>query len=70
MSVIVHDEMPVDLALRLLWREATREDIINQIRTKRYHVKPSQIKHDKVKGFIKGKRRRRSVAKRQMTKGY
>jgi len=27
MSVIVHDDMPIDQALRMLWREAIRENI-------------------------------------------
>ena len=64
MSVIVNDKMPIDLALRLLWREATREGIIATLQKYRYHVKPSARKHDKKKVFAKRKRRRRAAAKR------
>lgn len=70
MSVIVHDEMPVELALRLLWREATREGIIESIKNNRYYVKHSTKRHNRVKRFTKAKKRKRSIAKRRQTKGY
>lgn len=65
MSVIVHDDMPIDLALRLLWREATREGVIDKLQTNRYYVKPTAIKHDKKKVWIKTKKRRRKAARRK-----
>lgn len=64
MSVIVNDEMSIDLALRLLWREATREGIIEKLQEKRYYVKPTAVKHAKKKVFAKAKRRRRQAARR------
>lgn len=64
MSVIVNDKMPIELALRLLWREATREGIIKTLQEKRYHVKPSAKKHAVKKEFAKRKRRRRAAARR------
>ena len=64
MSVIVNDKMPIDLALRLLWREATREGIIETLQKFRYHVKPSVRGHQIRKEYIKRKKRRRAAARR------
>lgn len=64
MSVIVNDKMPIELALRLLWREATREGIIKTLQENRYHEKPSKARHDRRKEFAKRKRRRRAAARR------
>ncbi len=64
MSVIVNDEMPLDLALRLLWREATREGIIEKLQEKRYYVKPTATRHAQKKIFAKSKKLRRKRARR------
>lgn len=64
MSVIVNDKMPIDLALRLLWREATREGIIQKLQANRYYVSPTSKRHDKRKVHEKAKRRRRQAARK------
>lgn len=64
MSVIVNDEMSIDLALRLLWREATREGIIEKLQEKRYYVPQTVKQHAIRKVFSKMKRRRRTYARR------
>lgn len=69
MSVIVNEKMPIDHALRLLWREATRENVIKTLQANRYHVKPSAKRHAKTKIFAKIKKRRRAAARRSATKG-
>lgn len=65
MSVIVNDKMPIDLALRLLWRESTREGIISTLQANRYYVPASQKRHVVKKAVAKGKRRRRAAARRE-----
>lgn len=64
MSVIVNEEMPIDLALRLLWREATREGIIEKLQGRRYFVSQTERNHARRKVFSKMKRRRRQSARR------
>ncbi|GAB4286098.1 MAG: hypothetical protein Kow0081_4110 [Candidatus Dojkabacteria bacterium] len=64
MSVIVDDKMPIDLALRLLWREATREGIIKKLQEIRYYVPKTTKRHNKKKKFAKMKKRRRAEARR------
>ncbi|MCA9381532.1 30S ribosomal protein S21 [Candidatus Dojkabacteria bacterium] len=64
MSVIVNNKMPIDLALRLLWREATREGIIQTLKDKRYFVPKTAKKHAVKKVYIKMKKRRRAAARR------
>jgi ribosomal protein S21 len=64
MSVIVNDNMPLDLALRLLWREAMREGIIQKLQANRYFVGRSQVRHDSKKIYSKIKRRKRAAARR------
>jgi ribosomal protein S21 len=66
MSVIVHDDMPIELALRLLWREATtREGIIEKLQENRYYVPETAKKHAKRRLWMKTKKRRRSAARRK-----
>jgi ribosomal protein S21 len=67
MSVVVHDDMPIDLALRLLWREATREGVLEKREALRYYAPKSQAKHQKKKVWEKMKRRS-SAAKRKKLK--
>jgi len=64
MSVVVHDDMSIDLALRLLWREATREGIMERLEEKRYYVPKTKLVHEKRKIWEKTKRRRRSAARK------
>lgn len=64
MSVIVNDKMPIDLALRLLWREATREGIISTLQGNRYHIKNSQKEHTKKRVIEKRRARRKAYNKK------
>jgi ribosomal protein S21 len=67
MPVIVNDDVPIDQALKMLWREANRENIPNVLLENRYRVKPTTVKHEFKKQWEKMKRRRRT-AKRRMRK--
>lgn len=69
MSVIVHDDMPIDQALKMLWREAIRENIPEEFEKNRYRVKPTAKKHEVKKEFAKQKRRRRAASRRLRLKG-
>jgi ribosomal protein S21 len=64
MSVIVNEDMPVDLALRLLWREATREGIISKLQQNRFFVPKTAKVHEKRKVYKKIKKRKRAAARR------
>ncbi len=64
MAVIVHNDMPIDQALKMLWREANREDIPKVLQKIRYRVKPTTLKHEKNKVWAKMKRRRRTAKRR------
>lgn len=65
MSVVVHDDMPIDLALRLLWREATREGVIEKLEERRYYVPQTTVRHQKTKVWAKTKKRRRQASRKQ-----
>lgn len=69
MSVIVHDQMSVEQALKMLWREANRENIPNEILKNRYRVKPTSEVHETRKTWAKMKRRRRAAKRRMAKKG-
>ncbi len=69
MSVIVHDDMPIDQALRMLWRETIRENIPEEYEKNRYRIKPTTLKHLKKKEFEKQKRRRRAASRNLRLKG-
>ncbi len=69
MSVIVHDQMSVDQALKMLWREANRENIPNEILKNRYRIKDTTKAHEQRKVWAKMKRRRRSAKRRMAKKG-
>lgn len=69
MSVIVHDDMPIDQALKMLWREANRENIPNEIQKNRYRIKETAKRHDERKVWAKMKRRRRSAKRKAAQKG-
>jgi len=68
MSVIVNDNMPIELALRLLWREATREGIIAKSQENRYFTTKTSNVHETRKKFAKTKRRRRSHTRKLKSK--
>lgn len=69
MSVIVHDDMPIDQALKMLWREANRENIPNELLKNRYRVKATNVRHEQRKYWAKMKRRRRSFKRKLRQKG-
>jgi ribosomal protein S21 len=69
MAVIMHDDMAVDQALRMLWREANREGVIEKLKERRYYVKPTTIRHDKRKALAKTKRRRAAHKRKFVNKG-
>lgn len=68
MSVVVHDDMPIDLALRLMWRESTREGVLEKREQRRYYVPKTTIKHQKKKIWAKTKRRSRAASRRLKNK--
>lgn len=70
MAVIVHDDMSIDLALRMLWREANREGIIETLKDNRYYNKPSVARHDHKKIYAKQKRRRAARKRRFKNRGW
>lgn len=69
MSVIVHDRMSIEQALKMLWREANRENIPNEIQKNRYRIKPAATAHEERKVWAKMKRRRRAAKRRLAKKG-
>ncbi|RMD77634.1 30S ribosomal protein S21 [Candidatus Dojkabacteria bacterium] len=64
MSVVVHPDMPIELALRLFWREANREGVFKFREERRYYVPKSVKVHEKKRVYEKMKRRRRAAARR------
>lgn len=70
MAVIVHDDMPIDLALRMLWREANRELVIDKLKENRYYVKPTAIRHEQKKIYAKTKRRRAAMRRKYRNRGW
>lgn len=69
MSVIVHDDMPLDLALRMLWREGNREKLFDVVQKNRYRVKPTTERHEFRKQWAKMARRRRAAKRKLRRKG-
>jgi len=67
MSVILHEDMPIDQALKMLWREANREKLPDQVQKNRFRVRPTTETHEFRKKWAKMKRRR-SAAKRKARK--
>ncbi len=68
MSVIVNDNMPIELALRLLWREATREGIIQKSQDNRYFMSRTVKAHEVKRKYAKTKRRRRAASRKVRSK--
>ncbi len=68
MSVIVHDDMPIDQALRMLWREANREGVIEKSKELRYRIKPTTKVHAIRRAAKKTKVRRARARRRAMNK--
>jgi ribosomal protein S21 len=69
MSVIVHDDMPVDLALKMLWREANREKLSDVIMEGRYRITETSKRHEFRKQWAKMKKRRASASRKLRRKG-
>jgi ribosomal protein S21 len=69
MSVIVHDDMPIEQALKMLWRESNREKLTDTVQKNRYRIKPSFVRHEFRKQWAKMKRRRRSATRKLRRKG-
>jgi ribosomal protein S21 len=69
MSVIVHDDMNIDLALKMLWREANREKLFDVVQKNRYRVKPTTERHEFRKKWAKMKRRRKAAKRKLRIKG-
>ncbi len=68
MAVIVNDDMPIEQALKMLWREANREGIPDKLKEIRYFVPNTAKVHEHRKIYEKMKRRRRSAARRMRNK--
>lgn len=64
MAVIVNDDMPIEVALKMLWRESNREGIPEKLKEIRYFVPKTAYKHAFTKVYAKMKRRRRAAARR------
>jgi ribosomal protein S21 len=68
MAVIVHNDMPIEQALKMLWREANREDIPATLLKNRYRNTTTFEKHEQTKVWGKMKRRRRAAKRRLIGK--
>ena len=68
MAVIVNDEMPIELALKMLWREANREGVPEKLRELRYYKSNSEKRHERVVVWKKRWRRARRAARRARSK--
>ncbi|MCA9375162.1 ribosomal protein S21/MRP21 [Candidatus Dojkabacteria bacterium] len=64
MSVIVHPNENIDVALGKLQREMVRENILGAFRDKVYRIKKSVLKVQQRREWGKMKRRRRKAARR------
>jgi len=69
MSVIVSDGMSIDHALKLLWREANRENIPFTLRSRQYRKKKTELTHDKRKLYAKTKKKGRQYKRMLKRKG-
>ncbi|MCA9379059.1 30S ribosomal protein S21 [Candidatus Dojkabacteria bacterium] len=69
MAVIVHDDMPIDQALRMSWRESTREGIPEEKKELRYRIKPTTKVHAARRAAKKTKTRRARANRRALNKG-
>lgn len=69
MSVIVHEDMPIDQALKMLWREANREKLLETVQENKYRVKPTAKNHEFRKQWAKMKKRRSSAKRKLRRKG-
>lgn len=69
MSVIVSDGMSIDQALKLLWREANRENVPATLRSKQYRVTKTEENHEKRKLVAKTKKKGRSFRRMLKRRG-
>lgn len=70
MAVIVHNDLPIEQALKFLWRESNRELIPDTKKNGRYYVKQTAINHEAKKIWAKTKKRRARVKRKFRNKGY
>lgn len=68
MAVIVNDQLPLEVASKMLWRESNREGIPEKIKSGRYYVSKSIKKHIKMIPHLKRWRRSRAAARRMRSK--
>ncbi len=64
MSVIVHQNENIDIALKRLHREVMREKLLETLKLKQYRIKKSELMIEKRREWAKMKRRRRTAARR------
>jgi ribosomal protein S21 len=66
MPVVVDDDnMSIDQALSMLWRESNRENIPEVIQEQRYRIPDRWYEHQKRREYKKRKRRRRAAKRRE-----
>lgn len=70
MAVILNDSTAIEQALRMLWREANREGVIEKLKERRYYVKDSYLRHQDERKFVKTKVRRARQKRKFANKGY
>ncbi len=64
MAVIVHDNEPIDAALKRLYREVLREKVLEESRDRQYHIPKAVFERLKRVEWAKMKRRRRKARRR------
>lgn len=70
MAVIVNEGMAVDAAMRMLWRESSREGIVETLKENRYYVKPTAKRHEVTKKLAKTKRRHAAMRRKFANRGW
>ncbi|MBN1373981.1 hypothetical protein JW962_01435 [Candidatus Dojkabacteria bacterium] len=70
MAIVVKSNKALDAALSLLQKDVSRERTLEIYHKQMYHTPESVKKHEIEKIWAKGKRRRRSAAKKQRNRGH
>lgn len=65
MSIVVHSDEPIENALKRLHREAIRENIFEELKKRRYFIKPTTVRCIQRKKYKKTKKRRRQARRKQ-----
>lgn len=65
MSIVVHSDEPIENALKRLHREAIRENIFEEMKKRRYFIKPTVERCITRKQYKKTKKRRRTAKRKQ-----